>query len=684
MKVIRGLSRCMLMGFILLTALPVLGASKPGATDEKTPAVMAPPTSTKTAPAQHQPALTIETLPDLVVTGVALDSACRLIVTVKNIGPGGVEPADFQRATLEITPGGARAIELSMGKLAPGTAGLRPGAEIVLTTAIVLEETRLVSVEVDSRSAIAETNARNNRMDRKLSPRCAKATDMPRGKPVSPADATGARMIKPKQATGPESGGSGKLQYFRGKTRGLAVLKPAGGQSFAPGTILTVSWADANPADDVAVESGSFVFRLRREGDGGDEACLICGTEVGRETVAEPTYAVRIPDDTQKGRGYYIRVYRADNAAVYGDSDRFNIGPADEEALLDLHAPPPCPDWVDPIHCHEYSRFRVGLPMGFTIRRSGDSAVIAEIVSADLIPLDRSGPAVPMVLAAHVNFTSAEFSWTPPAGISVPKRYIIELGYRFSHDNIDSVRYVRSQAIDLSAPWLAPDASGRNQISIRSPDAGDTVYTGDTNQLWVQWQCERCDGIEDLSYTRVLLKNGEELQRIGPTHYSLLGGSPMEFFNIFRYLSGPDYQVTIELNRFNYDTEVPEMIDATTTGNFSIVNNTIGYLSDTNPLLLNAPSGHGGASFAIGSTLEIIWTHSPPMSTTHRVRLTLTRDSTEGGGEWPIAARRPAYPSRYEWTIPADIPPGPGYRVLVERRDGTGASNSYLPFTITP
>ena len=233
MKIIHGLSRCLLTGFILLTALPVFGASKPGASDAKAPAVMAPPTAPKVPPVQRSQALPKGALPDLVVTGMALDSACRLIVTVKNIGPGGVDAADFQRATLKIVPGGARAVELSMAKLAPGTAGLQPGAEVVLTAALVLESSSLVIVEADSRGAIAETNEGNNRMDRKLSPRCAKSKEISKGKPVKAVDAAGVRMIKPKQPAGPDAGGSGQLQYFSGTTRGIAVVKPAGGQTTA-------------------------------------------------------------------------------------------------------------------------------------------------------------------------------------------------------------------------------------------------------------------------------------------------------------------------------------------------------------------------------------------------------------------------------------------------------------------
>jgi len=286
------------------------------------------------------------------------------------------------------------------------------------------------------------------------------------------------------------------------------------------------------------------------------------------------------------------------------------------------------------------------------------------------------------ILDAGGPFTSFNTTWAIPAHIPQGNyRLLAEAGVA-DCDSIDSLS-AYSAVFSINPPPPEPVPGDRNTISIRSPSAGDTIYTGDHNQLWVQWSCVDCEEPADLSYTRVLLKNGEELQRIGPIH---AGGdmSPMEWFNIFGYLSGADYQVQIELNRFNYDTERPEVIWTETTGNFSIINNTMGYLSDTNPVLLRTPSGFGGASFAIGSTLEIMWSHSPERSTTHQLRLTLTRDSTEGGGEWPIAARIPSYPYTYDWVIPDDIPPGDGYRVLVERIDGAGSSNSYIPFSITP
>jgi hypothetical protein len=233
-----------------------------------------------------------------------------------------------------------------------------------------------------------------------------------------------------------------------------------------------------------------------------------------------------------------------------------------------------------------------------------------------------------------------------------------------------------------------PPTERRTSVELRRPDGGDEIFINSDgfNSVYVQfWIDHAVDSFphHSMNYTLILLKGGEEVKSIGPTHISHLPeGTPRDTIPLNpRTLSGSDYQVKLELHGLNEDTGSRELIDSDITGNFSVINSRVDTHSDGMPLILRRPGNND--SFAIGSTLEIQWSHLP-RPTDHEVRLTLTRDSTEGGGEWPIAANVPADDFSYDWIIPDDIPPGPGYRVLIERMDGSAKSNSSLPFRITP
>jgi hypothetical protein len=508
-------------------------------------------------------------LPDLVVTDIALDDACRLKITVKNTGHGTVKPEDFQRLLIKITYDGAKSAELFTAKLSKGTAALIPGAAATLATAIHLDKSGLVTAELDSRQTVAESNEKNNGLRKMLNPLCAQADKKTKAISAKGLDITAGPKVKK-----PLAGQTEGADDIMDETHGISVHQPVGDRVYPQGSVVQITWSDARPADGVDSERGNFIFNIRRHGDAGEDACFWCGREVGRGVVASPTISASIPDDIPNGRDYYVRVYSMDNPEIYGDSDFFQIGPRGVEAVINLHDPPPCPDWVDDRYCHVNSWYRVGQPLGFTIRGSGDGAVIEEIIRVRLEPIYRRFPASPMFLRDVINFTSAEFSWLPPLEMVTGEDYRIVVEYRMRHDAADANRFAYSDRIRLNPPWSEPDTTGYNQIVILSPEAGDTVYTGSHSQLWVQWHCDQCADIDDLSYTRVLLKNGVELQRIGPTH---AGGdiNPTAWFNIFGYLSDSDYQVRIELNRMNYDTETPEMIASDTTGNITIINNTL-------------------------------------------------------------------------------------------------------------
>ena len=71
-------------------------------------------------------------------------------------------------------------------------------------------------------------------------------------------------------------------------------------------------------------------------------------------------------------------------------------------------------------------------------------------------------------------------------------------------------------------------------LQIRHPHDGDTIYT---TELRVAWQYTWPEA-EDPSFTRVLLKNGVELQRIGPINYYPRDLS--DSLNLFGRISGTE------------------------------------------------------------------------------------------------------------------------------------------------
>jgi len=370
MKRIPVMLQCFLMLSVALVPLSIQAASKPGLpTTAKTPAAASKPfVQPAKAPVPQKIKTPAAVLPDLVVTDITLDDACNLKVTVKTTGRYMVKPNDFQRLKIKITHDGINSAELFMAKLAKGTAALMPGAEVTLATAVNLDKSGLVTAECDSRQAVAESDEKNNQMRKVLNPRCTKATRKIRPIPPKGVDKT----VKPKDnrplAFTNMAGRRKGVVNLIPANHGISVQQPVGDRVYPQGSVVQIAWSDSRPEDDIHSERGNFIFNIRRHGDAGEDACFWCGREVGRGAVAEPAISATIPDDIPNGRDYYVRVYSTDNPEVYGDSASFRIGPRGAEAVVDLHDPPPCPDWVDDMYCHANSWYRVGQSLGFTLR----------------------------------------------------------------------------------------------------------------------------------------------------------------------------------------------------------------------------------------------------------------------------------------------------------------------------
>jgi hypothetical protein len=209
------------------------------------------------------------------------------------------------------------------------------------------------------------------------------------------------------------------------------------------------------------------------------------------------------------------------------------------------------------------------------------------------------------------------------------------------------------------------------------PRAGDTIF-GDP--MSVHWSVGGFEPGQENNEAIVLLKNGVELQRVGPFNFT--GRTRRQTLSMFGRLNGADYQAKVELFRFNTATSERTLVHSHATGYFNYMSNILTE-SEAQPVIMHEPTGFHGEVYPAGSSIHVMWGCLSSWRTgSHPVRLTLVRDSTEGGGEWPIRDSINCATFELDWTIPVTVPPGAGYRILVQSLEGTGASTTRNPFSI--
>jgi hypothetical protein len=106
-------------------------------------------------------------------------------------------------------------------------------------------------------------------------------------------------------------------------------------------------------------------------------------------------------------------------------------------------------------------------------------------------------------------------------------------------------------------------------LYIHSPRYGETYYP-DGGALWVSWECNAGrtheDGLPDLVFRRVLLKNGVEIRSYGPHSFE---GRTMdrEWFNVSSGLeTGSDYEFKVDVS----DSETHEVYKSASSGRFTL------------------------------------------------------------------------------------------------------------------
>ena len=471
----------------------------------------------------------------------------------------------------------------------------------------------------------------------------------------------------------------GKDRYFIGGTRGIQVSEPQRRHLYPQGERMRVAWRDITPGDGADSESGNFLINIRQVGREDEGRAFYAGTTVARCNVSSPSFEVTIPEIVSNGRNYYIRVHDLDSEGVYGDSDTFQIGPSGANVEVILQEPPPCPHWVR--DCLSSFRYRLGTPLGFTLASTVDDAYF-EVETIELQPRygDRGGyrswPMDPIDTGGP--FSRGTFEWMPPLDIETPHDYRIKVRYRFTHYSEHRLSTAYSEYIDLYDPW-PPEPT--YSISISRPVTGEAYSINDgVPWLNIDWTSSHIpDGV---CYTIILTKGGVELQRFGPQPDS----DKRKIFNVNGYESGGDYSVRIEAHRDADNEEgiftpCEEFLASAETGHFTL-NNTNWGCSEYYPLHVYEP-GYSRDPQIIGEPLRIWWVSCFDSALHKRVRISLVREASHGGGEWEVASSMDASIDEITWVIPDDVPAGEGYRIRVEEIGGSAVAASTYTFSIS-
>ncbi|MBW1814403.1 MAG: hypothetical protein JRJ39_12240 [Deltaproteobacteria bacterium] len=226
-----------------------------------------------------------------------------------------------------------------------------------------------------------------------------------------------------------------------------------------------------------------------------------------------------------------------------------------------------------------------------------------------------------------------------------------------------------------------PGSPSTPPVEIYSPRDGHRFFL--RSPIQVQWSSPYCE-----AFKIIVLKNGSEEFSMPLKSYCGYTKSEEIPNSHLRFISGTDYQLRVEYyeNVVSSDGSrtIPEFRAEDTTGYLTFINNYIprSGCDEDQTVFLHIPTAES-LRFRIGDTMEIQWCHFP--RSVGEVRLSLVRDSRYGGGSWSIQRRIAADRFSYDWTIPATVSPGEGYRVRVRDLDGSDdVSVSMYPFTIDP
>lgn len=218
-------------------------------------------------------------------------------------------------------------------------------------------------------------------------------------------------------------------------------------------------------------------------------------------------------------------------------------------------------------------------------------------------------------------------------------------------------------------------------IDILSPSEGDIYYWGQNVWLQVHFGLDLPHGvIDDARVKLAFTKNGEEVWSLAQ-HYLHMSSPVRVLGSPTTFASGNDYRVRSELSMVDWSSGAEIHLADDETGDFTIVNNRAdcdaGY-----PVVVKSPRSPEAptATFFIGDDIEIMWCSHP--RGIGRVRIDLVRDSRDGGGSREIIARASNADPHLTWIIPDDIAPGGGYRVRVEKLDGSAYDVNSWPFNI--
>lgn len=118
-------------------------------------------------------------LPDLIVEKIWLDDSCQINVRVKNNGNAAIPDVEYSKAVMRIASGKlfkdfpyTDALATGQTVVDPGGALKAPGGSVEFNTGVKINRSLKVSVFVDPRRSIQESNEGNNRKIEELNPQC--------------------------------------------------------------------------------------------------------------------------------------------------------------------------------------------------------------------------------------------------------------------------------------------------------------------------------------------------------------------------------------------------------------------------------------------------------------------------------------------------------------------------------
>ena len=394
----------------------------------------------------------------------------------------------------------------------------------------------------------------------------------------------------------------------------ITVLSPNGGEQWAIGSTHNITW------NSQGLEGEVVITLVQDNGTAGYQIA----TQV---PIQNGSYSWTIPDAIQPGYGYRIHVMWLSILTVYfGDlSDApFSITGSDP--------PPPPPQWLNLLSPNGGETWLAGTTHPITWIQAFNA--VHPLTIELFHGLNSTVP--PLLIASGIPSWPSVFEWTIPATLVPSNQYYI----RISVPLADGTMW--GDFSDGPFSVMLPDPPPPNQIlQIISPNGGENWMAGTIHPI--RWIGHQVQGPFELA-----------LMRSDSVQPALVIAPGIPNLGFFRWQipqdlePANDYRMRIRQLNGN----LIDLSDAP----FTIFPN-----QPPPPSNITLITPNGGESWAIGSTHTIAWT-APGLNVP--MQILLLRENQRERWRHVITPNTPNTGS-FEWTIPARVPPGDNYRILV-------------------